>query len=34
MCEGASKQPPDRKNYTEPGTPGSEFPGSATAVPI
>ena len=29
MCEGASKQSSDLKNYTSP--PGSEIPGSATA---
>ena len=33
MCEGASKQSPDLKNYTAP-TVGSTIPGSATVVGI
>ena len=33
MCEGASKQSPDLKNYTTPGPPpGSKIPGSATGL--
>ena len=32
MCEWASKQSPDFKNYTTPGQrPGSRIPGSVTA---